>query len=458
MARAIIITGGNIGDVKPRLRQAQQLINAGIGIVLRCSHVYESEAWGFAAESDFKNQAMVVDTDLSPEELLVAVQEIEERLGRDRGAEAAEKARTGEPYSSRMIDIDILFYDDRVMDTPRLKLPHPLMQERDFVLAPLVEVLCAAACLAAVSCRKPVVGCDYRLTVTWQERKSEKEPIPLTTAKVYAFFVDPDEWEVTSIENARAGIVTAVGDPSRTRSYDMAAEPSGEANNVFDLQFATTPVMLLVADTRYPMWATGNANVVAGLANMYVTIKFAPLDWKEGMSEPVVKQPWKFYGYGEVHIPIRTQLRITPAVFPVGSYTSELMTSAKCYAYYGFDKANDGRVTSWEQAASGRAERKEEKNSDEYVEFPYDVEGVWKDNRLTMLLTDSKVMLVLCDDPAQEAENKIYAYGFLDLTENPVEAEQTLSVNLNSAGDKWTSGIWTVVVERPDVSAAEAGR
>jgi hypothetical protein len=321
-----------------------------------------------------------------------------------------------------------------------------------------VSVLCAAACLAAVSCRKPVVGCDYRLTVTWQERKSEKEPIPLTTAKVYAFFVDPDEWEVTSIENARAGIVTAVGDPSRTRSYDMAAEPSGEANNVFDLQFATTPVMLLVADTRYPMWATGNANVVAGLANMYVTIKFAPLDWKEGMSEPVVKQPWKFYGYGEVHIPIRTQLRITPAVFPVGSYTSELMTSAKCYAYYGFDKANDGRVTSWEQAASGRAERKEEKNSDEYVEFPYDVEGVWKDNRLTMLLTDSKVMLVLCDDPAQEAENKIYAYGFLDLTENPVEAEQTLSVNLNSAGDKWTSGIWTVVVERPDVSAAEAGR
>ena len=63
-----------------------------------------------------------------------------------------------------------------------------------------VSVLCAAACLAAVSCRKPVVGCDYRLTVTWQERKSEKEPIPLTTAKVYAFFVDPDEWEVTSIE------------------------------------------------------------------------------------------------------------------------------------------------------------------------------------------------------------------------------------------------------------------
>ena len=94
--------------------------------------------------------------------------------------------------------------------------------------------------------------------------------------------MNPDEWEVTSIENARAGIATAVGDSSRTRSYDMVAEASGEAGNVFDLRFATTPVMLLVVDTAYPMWATGNANVVAGLANMYVTIKFTPLDWKEG--------------------------------------------------------------------------------------------------------------------------------------------------------------------------------
>ena len=56
-----------MGDVKPRLRQAQQMINAGIGIVLRCSHVYESKAWGFTAADDFKNQAMEVDTDLAPE-------------------------------------------------------------------------------------------------------------------------------------------------------------------------------------------------------------------------------------------------------------------------------------------------------------------------------------------------------------------------------------------------------
>ena len=140
MARAIIITGGNIGDVKPRLRHAQQLINNYIGIVLRCSHVYDSPAWGFSAAQEFQNQAMEVDTDLSPEELLQAVQKIEVELGRDRDAEAVEKARTGEAYSSRIIDIDIIFYDDLVMDTPSLKLPHPLMQDRDFVLAPLSEI------------------------------------------------------------------------------------------------------------------------------------------------------------------------------------------------------------------------------------------------------------------------------------------------------------------------------
>lgn len=140
MARAILITGGNIGDMKPRLRQAQQLINKDIGIILRCSHVYNSKAWGFASEQEFMNQAMIVDTDLSPEELLEAVQQIEIQLGRDRTAEEAYKEETGQSYSPRVIDIDILFYDDITMDDPKLTIPHPLMQERDFVLAPLCEI------------------------------------------------------------------------------------------------------------------------------------------------------------------------------------------------------------------------------------------------------------------------------------------------------------------------------
>ena len=140
MARTVIITGGNIGDMKPRLRQAQQLINRDIGIVLRCSHVYESEPWGFRAENRFMNQAMVVDTELTPSELLAAVQEIERLLGRDREAEAAQKSISGERYSSRVMDIDIIFYDDLVMESDTLTIPHPLMHERDFVLAPLSEI------------------------------------------------------------------------------------------------------------------------------------------------------------------------------------------------------------------------------------------------------------------------------------------------------------------------------
>lgn len=127
--------------MKPRLRQVQQLINSEIGIVLRCSHVYKSKAWGFTSEGEFMNQAMLVDTDLPPEELLTALQGIEDRLGRDRKAEAAEKERTGQAYSSRVIDIDILFYNDMEVNLPDLTIPHPLLQDRDFVLAPLYEIV-----------------------------------------------------------------------------------------------------------------------------------------------------------------------------------------------------------------------------------------------------------------------------------------------------------------------------
>lgn len=140
MARAIIITGGNIGDVKSRLRHAQQLINNRLGVVMRCSHMYFSKAWGFTAEEDFWNQAMTVDTDLTPTQLLDEVHRIEEELGRDRDEESRIKSERGEEYSSRKIDIDILYYDDLVLNTPQLTIPHPLMQQRDFVLTPLCEI------------------------------------------------------------------------------------------------------------------------------------------------------------------------------------------------------------------------------------------------------------------------------------------------------------------------------
>ena len=99
--------------------------------MLRCSHRYESEPWGFPAAERFSNQALEVSTDLTPHEVLDACQRIERELGRNRAAEAVEKASSGAVYCSRPIDIDIIFYDDEVIGDERLTVPHPLLAERN---------------------------------------------------------------------------------------------------------------------------------------------------------------------------------------------------------------------------------------------------------------------------------------------------------------------------------------
>ena len=88
MARVALLLGGNQGDVKRTLQTAQQLVNSRVGAVLRCSHRYESEPWGFPAAERFSNQALEVSTDLTPHEVLDACQRIERELGRNRAAEA----------------------------------------------------------------------------------------------------------------------------------------------------------------------------------------------------------------------------------------------------------------------------------------------------------------------------------------------------------------------------------
>ncbi|MDR1670934.1 MAG: 2-amino-4-hydroxy-6-hydroxymethyldihydropteridine diphosphokinase [Alistipes sp.] len=143
MAKVILSTGGNLGEMKPMLHRAQEMVNDQIGPVLRCSHRYKSEPWGFENPEGvgrFSNQVLVCDTDLTPRQVLEKVQAIEAALGRDRTAEAAEKARTGQPYASRVIDIDILFYDNETINEPDLQIPHPRIAEREFVLAPLREL------------------------------------------------------------------------------------------------------------------------------------------------------------------------------------------------------------------------------------------------------------------------------------------------------------------------------
>ena len=141
MHRAIILAGGNIGDVAKRFVEAERaLAERGVEVVAR-SQNYESRAWGFESEMLFLNVAWEVATELEAEGLLDALQEVENLLGRNRSEEQKTKAESGVRYCSRTLDLDILFYDEEHISTERLKVPHPLIMEREFVKVPLCELL-----------------------------------------------------------------------------------------------------------------------------------------------------------------------------------------------------------------------------------------------------------------------------------------------------------------------------
>lgn len=133
MARVVLLTGGNLGSVAENLEAASRAIAQEVGPIVVRSSVRESEAWGFEAKERFLNQVLVVDTELEPQEVLGRCQHIEQRFGRVR--------HPGQGYASRTMDIDILFYDRRIIDMPDLRIPHPLIGERDFVLTPLEEIM-----------------------------------------------------------------------------------------------------------------------------------------------------------------------------------------------------------------------------------------------------------------------------------------------------------------------------
>ena len=116
------------------LHRAIALIDERIGTVQRVSSFIETEPWGFQSEHPFLNAACMVLTTLSPEQCLKETQQIERELGRTT------KSKDG-IYHDRPIDIDLLMYGDLKLSTPTLTLPHPRMQERDFVMIPLREIL-----------------------------------------------------------------------------------------------------------------------------------------------------------------------------------------------------------------------------------------------------------------------------------------------------------------------------
>ncbi|AYA36955.1 2-amino-4-hydroxy-6-hydroxymethyldihydropteridine diphosphokinase [Hymenobacter oligotrophus] len=127
---AYLLLGSNLGDRVATLHRALVALAAKAGKIVSVSGVYETAAWGNQGQPAFLNQAILLNTDLGPEQLLDACQQVEQAFGRERL----------EPWGPRTLDVDILFFDDVVLHTERLTIPHPRLPERMFVLAPLSDI------------------------------------------------------------------------------------------------------------------------------------------------------------------------------------------------------------------------------------------------------------------------------------------------------------------------------
>lgn len=121
--------GTNIGDRLQNLQNAVAALAPQV-TVLRLSAVYQSLPWGYLEQPNFLNQVLVGETHLDPVALLVFLKSIEDQLGR----------RKTFRYGPRLIDLDILFYDDSIIHLPEVEIPHPRMDNRSFVLLPLAEI------------------------------------------------------------------------------------------------------------------------------------------------------------------------------------------------------------------------------------------------------------------------------------------------------------------------------
>jgi len=130
MRTAYLLIGGNLGNRKENLSKAISLINEQCGALTRSSSIYETEAWGITDQPSFLNQALEISTSLNARQLMRKVLKIEEEMGRVRK----------EKLGPRIIDIDILLFENEIHDLRFLKVPHPEMQNRRFVLLPLAEI------------------------------------------------------------------------------------------------------------------------------------------------------------------------------------------------------------------------------------------------------------------------------------------------------------------------------
>ncbi len=130
MNNVSLLIGGNMGDRMANLAAARNSINIDCGRIISASSIYETEAWGYKEQDSFLNQALVIQTPLEAEALMDTILNIEIALGRKRKI----------PLGPRIIDIDIIYYNDEIMNTSSLTIPHPSMSQRKFVLMPLTEI------------------------------------------------------------------------------------------------------------------------------------------------------------------------------------------------------------------------------------------------------------------------------------------------------------------------------
>lgn len=130
MNRLFLITGGNVGERGKSLETAATLIQERVGEIINRSKIYETEAWGITNQPKFYNQVLVVKSRFSSREILDKILKIEEEMGRKRTVKNA----------ARIIDIDILFFNDDIVNEQNLVIPHPEIGNRRFVLMPLTEI------------------------------------------------------------------------------------------------------------------------------------------------------------------------------------------------------------------------------------------------------------------------------------------------------------------------------
>lgn len=130
MNKIFLLTGGNIGDRKKNVETAAVFIQKEIGSIVQSSKIYETEAWGITNQTSFYNQVLLIESKFSAKEILQKILKIEEEMGRVRTVKNA----------ARIIDIDILFFNNEVIIEPNLNVPHREIVNRRFVLTPLNEL------------------------------------------------------------------------------------------------------------------------------------------------------------------------------------------------------------------------------------------------------------------------------------------------------------------------------